>query len=333
MGRRPLLLLTAAVMVACSDPAPPAAPSVSTSESPASDVIVADLLAAEPVVDPSGGESYVNPGLVAEQGGRLHMLTNSFTGYPGASFVSHFTSRDGIEWEKAGGPVLRNTQVPDALETFTTAFVTTGYRDASGWVVYGYTYEGESTEGFIWRATATSLGGPWRVDQDPRLEHGDEGAWDAVRVAEPSIVRTDEGFRMYYTGFDDADVARIGVATSSDGVTWTKQPGPVFEGGQEWDGGSVGNPQVVATSGGLVMAYRTEAGSFGFGLARSDDGTNWEPSEANPIMSEDRSPGGEPFWQSEATFVGGELRWWLEVGFASDSTHLYAYRIDLDEAW
>jgi hypothetical protein len=50
-------------------------------------------------------------------------------------------------------------------------------------------------------------------------------------------------------------------------------------------------------------------------------------------MDEDRSPGGAPFFQSEAVAIGGELRWWLEVGFGSGTTDLYAYRLDLDAAW
>src|SRR5262245_56385473 len=266
MGRKALLLVVALITVGCSDASPPATPSVSAAADPEPAVTVADLLASHPVVHPSGGESYVNPGLVASQDGTLHMLTNSFTGYPGTSFVSHLTSSDGITWRKAGeGPVLRNADVPGAIETFTTAFVTAGYRDAGRWIVFGYTYEGEGSEGFIWRASASSLGGPWKLDADPVLEPGAEGSWDAVRVAEPSVVRTDDGFLMFYTGYDDSTVARIGVATSSDGVSWTKRPDPVFSGGQDWDGGSVGDPQVVETADGLVMAYRTEAGGFGFG--------------------------------------------------------------------
>jgi predicted GH43/DUF377 family glycosyl hydrolase len=295
---------------------------------------VADLLAPRAVVHPSGQESFVNPGLVVENGGRLHMLTNSFTRYPGASFVSHITSPDGIEWRPGTeGPVLRSSQVPDSHETFTTAFVTTGFRAEDGsWVAFGYTFEGPSTDGFIWRATAPRLDGPWHVDPRPALRPGPEGAWDSVRVAEPSLVRADDGFLLFYTGFDDDEIGRIGVATSTDGVTWTRRDGPVFEGAQEWDGGSVGNPQVVSTADGYTMVYRTESG-FGFGLARSADGTSWEASTTNPFMDEDRSPNGAQLWQSEAAVVGGELRWWLEVGLGSGTTNLYAYRLDTDAAW
>ncbi|MGH7482473.1 MAG: hypothetical protein ACRELV_09985, partial [Longimicrobiales bacterium] len=116
-------------------------------------------------------------------------------------------------------------------------------------------------------------------------------------------------------------------------ITWTKHDEPVFEGGVDWDGGSVGNPQVVRSADGYTMVYRTEGGGFGFGLARSPDGTTWEPSSANPVMTEDRSPSGEPFWQSEATVIDEEIRWWLEVGFGSGTTDLYAYRLDVDDAW
>jgi predicted GH43/DUF377 family glycosyl hydrolase len=330
------LVAIAVLLAGCSDPAPPPGPSPSPSASRETEARVADLLAPRAVVHPSGKESFVNPGLVVEDGGRLHMLTNSFTRYPGASFVSHLTSSDGIAWEPgASGPVLRNTQVPDAHETFTTAFVTTGYQAEDGsWVAYGYTFEGQFTDGFIWRSTAPRLEGPWRVDRRPAIGPGAEGTWDSLRVAEPSLVRSDDGLLLFYTGFDEDGIGRIGVATSTDGVTWSRGDGPVFEGAQEWDGGSVGNPQVVSTADGLLMVYRTEAaGGFGFGLARSADGASWVPSDANPIMDEDRSPNGAQLWQSEAVMVGGELRWWLEVGFGSGTTNLYAYRLDTDAAW
>ena len=330
------LVAVAVLLAGCSDAAPPPGPSPRASASREPGVKVADLLAPRAVVHPSGKESFVNPGLVVEDGGRLHMLTNSFTRYPGASFVSHLMSSDGIEWRPGtNGPVLRSSQIPDAHETFTTAFVTTGYNaDDDSWVVFGYTFEGPSTEGFIWRATAPELDGPWRVDPRPAIGPGPDGAWDAVRVAEPSLVRSDDGYLLFYTGFDDDGIGRIGVANSTDGITWTMPDAPVFEGTQEWDGGSVGNPQVVSTADGHVMVYRTEAaGGFGFGLARSADGTRWEPSAANPIMDEDRAPNGAQLWQSEAVTIGGELRWWLEVGLGSGTTNLYAYRLDTDAAW
>jgi predicted GH43/DUF377 family glycosyl hydrolase len=336
---RPILLLTATVLVAgCGpgpSPAPSASASASASASPDPTIEVAALLSERSVVRPSGGESFVNPGLVVRSGNRLHMLANSFTRYPGASAVTHLTSADGVEWRPAGGgPVLRSEQVPWAHETFTTSFLTSGYRaEDRTWTAYGYTFEGPAAEGTIWRATARGLDGPWRVDRAPVLEPGPEGSWDSVRVAEPSVVLTDEGLQLFYTGFDEEGVGRIGMATSTDGITWTKRDEPVFEGAETWDGGSVGNPQVVRMPDGLMMAFRTEAGSFGFGLARSTDGTTWEPSTANPVMTQDRSPDGAPFWQSEAVAIDDELRWWLEVGYGYDSTELYAYRLDVDEAW
>ena len=98
-------------------------------------------------------------------------------------------------------------------------------------------------------------------------------------------------------------------------------------------GRTLAKAKVVRTDDGFLMVFRTEAGAFGFGLARSPDGTTWEPSEANPVMDEDRSPSGEPFWQSEAVVIDDEVRWWLEVGYATGTTELYAFRLDVNEAW
>lgn len=66
----------------------------------------------------------------------------------------------------------------------------------------------------------------------PVLEPGPDGAWDGIRVGEPSVVVTEEGLLMYYTGSGRADRSdRLGLATSSDGVTKFDHPsttGPAF---------------------------------------------------------------------------------------------------------
>ncbi|MBW3604193.1 MAG: hypothetical protein KY460_04620 [Actinobacteria bacterium] len=51
---------------------------------------------------------------------------------------------------------------------------------------------------------------------------------------------TDDGPAMYYAGYDGERVARIGLATSTDGIEWNKHEGPMREADGEWDGGSIG---------------------------------------------------------------------------------------------
>jgi len=60
------------------------------------------------------------------------------------------------------------------------------------------------------------------VDPKPVLEPGSKGSWDEVRVDTPSVVKTDDGYAMYYAGASADGVIMIGMATSSDGITWKK---------------------------------------------------------------------------------------------------------------
>jgi hypothetical protein len=74
------------------------------------------------------------------------------------------------------------------------------------------------------------------------------GSWDYAGVQEPSVMMTGSTFVMWYAG-RDATGWRIGRATSSDGVAWTKDPSPVLDLGAEWDGASISGPAVVLVNG------------------------------------------------------------------------------------
>jgi hypothetical protein len=79
-------------------------------------------------------------------------------------------------------------------------------------------------------------------------------------------------FRMWYWGWNGTDAAaQVGLATSRDGVNWTKHPAPVLTG--EFYGLGFIPGTVLSAGGRFVMWYGTQYGEIG--RATSPDGINW----------------------------------------------------------
>jgi len=68
------------------------------------------------------------------------------------------------------------------------------------------------------------------------------GDWDGGELSSPMVLAVDGSLEMWYQGLDLTGASQIGVATSTGGHTWAKQPGnPRFGGGPPgtWDEGDV----------------------------------------------------------------------------------------------
>lgn len=84
-----------------------------------------------------------------------------------------------------------------------------------------------STDGTQWtKYNDPSTSDPAFTESDPVLRMSDNG-WDSKRVIDPNVLQTADGFEMIYlatTGsgkFASGEFA-FGIATSTDGVTWSK---------------------------------------------------------------------------------------------------------------
>ena len=310
-------------------PAPIAPP---TTDAPSATPFRAVLtpLVDEAVLEAATGEKYANPGGVTEVEGRFHMLRNSFSAWPGDSFTHHLVSDDGITWEtNPSEPIITGEDVVFGDESgFAMAVLE---RDGE-WFAYVYTYDGTSEPGSIGVATAPSPEGPWDVRAEPVVEPGPEGSWDAQWVSEPSVVQTDDGVAMYFAG-TDGESSAIGLATSTDGLSWTKHDGPVLTASQSWwDGGTIKDPQVVRLDDGFLMTFDTAArGQFAMGVATSPDGVTWTAWDGNPALTTSTSPDGEQFWQSELLRAqDGRVLQWLEVGPGASRTDIHLLELDID---
>ena len=130
---------------------------------------------------------------------------------------------------------------------------------------------------------------------NPVLDVGPAGSWDDAAVGLPSLLAVDGSTLMWYSGGNTVDASlRIGLATSNDGLAWTRVPGnPVLTVGPtgSWDSGCVTAPDVIYRDGLYRMWYRgtqdlvrcQEAAAIGY--ATSPDGIRWTRYAANPVLA------------------------------------------------
>ena len=131
---------------------------------------------------------------------------------------------------------------------------------------------------------------PWTKDPaNPVLEAGNPGEWDQGGVLSGAVLFDGTTYHLWYAGvrteWPDAD---IGYATSPDGATWTKHPGPVLERQGTWDFGGI-FPSAVAWDGATYHMWyggcvSGSAGPCATGYATSPDGWTWTKHPGNPVL-------------------------------------------------
>jgi predicted GH43/DUF377 family glycosyl hydrolase len=287
------------------------------------------LVSAEPVVEHGPTSDwdgiYADPGAVFYHDGQFHMFRNGFRRWPGFVDIGYATSPDGITWTDASDePVLSTDDVPYAETAALASSVLV--EDDGTWVLYFYTFNtGEnSASGNIGRATADNPLGPWQVDAEPVLTPGSSGSWDEQIVMAPRVVQTDGGYVMYYEGGSSAGFgsAQIGMATSPDGVTWTKRDDPILSAGEGEM--MVHQPLVQITPNGWIMIYRSLVGrgNMQLGLAFSEDGINWMRAEDPIFWNKTDIPRTSGFWYTALAYHDDTFYLYIEAGRAS--TDIYA---------
>ena len=150
-------------------------------------------------------------------------------------------SRNGHQWVKNGPPVV--TAGP--YESWDERGVGDPYVIRAGRNYYMF-YLGqdrarrqrigvaESRDGVTWR----------KLKSNPVLELGDYGSFDAKGLGEPAVWTAHGYYWMLYTGRDGAEVRRMGLAQSRDGVHWQKLAMKIA-GNELWDSMVMCDPSVL----------------------------------------------------------------------------------------
>lgn len=277
---------------------------------------------------------WMNPGATIYADGQFHMFLNAFHEWPGEVSVGHFVSENGYTWEAAQAePVFTSADIGYVQAGQGADVSSVVIADDGTWLFYFHvvTQGGGDSIGL---ATAPGPDGPWDFGSGPVLKPGAEGAWDAGRLEWPCVVRDGSTYRMYYTGTNAAGRKAIGMATSADGLTWTKYNDPTTEEAQfaesdpvlrstgGWEGSSTDRPRVAEAPDGWVMIYNGLSTNTR-GLAYSEDGVTWRKSEANPIITRaDYAGMGSDSWDTSLLYFEGVYYYYMEIG-SLENTQIY----------
>lgn len=225
--------------------------------------------------------------------------------------LGYWTSTDGLVW--AGQDTPGTSGVPDRVLTPNSPTNPAGgntdwmrgessigsliYDDAAA-LFKCWGHAGNNTgPRALYYATSTN-GTSWTFQNSGQaiLSKGATGAWDDKSVADSKVVRIDATtYVMIYRGTNAAGLVHPGLATSTDGLTWTKYgtnyvlpSGGVgaWDAGAIYPGGLVYDPYWDV----LLLWYGGDAtgdnGGQGLGYAWSADrGQTWTKSPNNPVLT------------------------------------------------
>lgn len=199
------------------------------------------------------------------------------------------TSSDGYTWTKYGSnPIFTPSGSgwdSASVETFTILKV------GSNWFAW-YAGNSAATPPGHQIGYATSEDGiTWtRYASNPVITLGAGGTWDSVFVYPCSVLEEDGIYYLYYFGTDSYGTPsnwKIGLATSTDRVTWTKHASnPIFSGASgQWDSGLL-DVHVMLLGNTYYMFYQgnTSTGEYSaIGVATSTDKIAWTRAATNPF--------------------------------------------------
>jgi len=213
-----------------------------------------------------------------------------------------------IEWIKYPKAVLIKSSLPEAWDSiaigqptclvedniFKIWYVGAGVSNNKIVSSIGYAH---SIDGIHWKKYAGN----------PVLKVGPFGSWDQGWIDTPTVCRDYFEYKMWYLGMPSWESppvnAKIGLATSPDGIHWKKYPGnPVFTKGSEsdWDGFWIESPSVIwDEEDGLYKMWYTGVDrnwKIRIGYAFSPDGINWTKYKNNPVLDLGKEDSWEDLW-------------------------------------
>ena len=193
-----------------------------------------------------------------------------------ASGIGYAVSGDGRQWDRVltdpvtitGSGWTGNVMHPSVLPWGTAGYQMWFSRDIIGGAI------GHST---------TSDGMSWG-NADTVMQADASFSWEAGGIGEPTVLRDQSGFWMWYIGVDASGRnASMGLATSSDGVNWNKATSnpilrPVAGG---WYSVGVRNPAAVLLDDGTFVLWFAgiDGQSSRIGRMTSTDGVSWSAPE------------------------------------------------------
>lgn len=236
------------------------------------------------IIDDGGGDPYssVVLGSVIYVNGLYYAYYGRFLSDEDDRLIHMATSTDGENFTKyAGNPVV------STIALYPKVVYHDGY-----WWMYCTGIDGPNTsllkspDGYNFSLIGTVL------------IKGDEGDWDYGYAYPGTVIYREDlaEFWLYYKGASTTEETpipfKVGLATSTDGVNFTKHSSsPLLEADQTWEGDVVYDFTVFKYGAKWHSYYRGNYGNDSqIGYAYSEDGITWTKSPLNPIVSPSNIP-------------------------------------------
>src|SRR6185503_15597746 len=99
--------------------------------------------------------------------------------------------------------------------------------------------------------------GAWhRLKQGGHILTPRGDGFESAGVFNPAVVKKDGNFVMLYRAQDKGGTSRLGLATSADGISFTRRPSPVMEPEADYEkGGGVEDPRLVNVGDTYYLTY------------------------------------------------------------------------------
>jgi predicted GH43/DUF377 family glycosyl hydrolase len=217
--------------------------------------------------------------------------------------VLYAWSIDGTTWTKYGnGAVIMDV---DSAGSWDRGWLDTPeiVHGPNGYLLYFYgdTAGGGSPDPQVPTSCALGVatspdGINWsRFSGNPILTKGDTNSWENFWIESPAVLwdTATNQYMMWYSGVGKNWIIQTGLATSPDGLNWTKFPGnPVITNGvpQSYDDMWVAVPSVIKRNNQFEIWYSSFNSVAAWDTificyATSTDGINWTKFAGNPLLN------------------------------------------------
>jgi predicted GH43/DUF377 family glycosyl hydrolase len=127
---------------------------------------------------------------------------------------------------------------------------------------------------------APPLGAWQRLNGERPILSPRADSFDAKGAFNPAVVKSGDRFIMLYRAQDAHGISRLGYASSSDGVTFTREAAPVLSPVAEYErGGGVEDPRLVQIDGTYYLTYTAYNGKdaqLALATSKSHDLRHWQ---------------------------------------------------------
>jgi len=283
-----------------------------------------------------------------------------YSGKSNVFYIGYATSSDGISWTRNVGNNCSGTTGDGCV---LSRGITNSWDDGEVYsssvlwdedaMVYKMWYQGSdgsrsrlgyatSSDGINWlkydNVSSPACGFSEALDDGCVFNFGSANTWDDYHVGYPRVIRvSSSSYIMYYAG-NDGSLWRIGYATSTDGINWTRNPGNlcasttgvgciinIGSSGSSDDNGIL--PSNVIFEGGIYKIWYSgnDGDKWEIFYAYSSDGINFSKYSASPVLSvstDNLSPDLRNVFLPVILFEDSEYKMWYT---GSNSNHFLSY--------